>query len=104
MADDWAWPALIQSLQRDIEHLRGAVDDMRRESVQSRERHRDELDGLIDQLREVRTELDPILEERQAGRAAKREMVWGWLGKAGWVALIALGVAAWHYLTEHTRP
>jgi hypothetical protein len=104
MADDWAWPALIQSLQRDIEHLRGAVDDMRRESVQSRERHRDELDGLIDQLREVRTELDPILEERQAGRDAKREMVWGWLGKAGWIALIALGVAAWHYLTEHTRP
>ena len=103
MADDWAWPALIQSLQRDIEHLRGAVDDMRRESVQSRERHRDELDGLIDQLREVRTELDPILEERQAGRAAKREMVWGWLGKAGWIALLALGAAVWHYLTEHPR-
>ena len=46
MADDWAWPALIQSLQRDIEHLRGAVDDLRRETVQSRERHRDELDDL----------------------------------------------------------
>ena len=104
MADDWAWPALIQSLQRDIEHLRGAVDDMRRESVQSRERHRDELDGLIDQLREVRTELDPILEERQTARAAKRQMLWGWVGKAGWIALLALGAAVWHYLTEHPRP
>jgi len=103
MADDWAWPALIQSLQRDIEHLRGAVDDMRRETLHSRERHRDELDGLIEQLREVRAELDPILEERQTAREAKREMLWGWLGKAGWVALIALGAAVWHYLTEHTR-
>ena len=104
MTDDWAWPALIQSLQRDIEHLRGSVDDMRRETVQSRERHRDELDGLIDQLREVRTELDPIIEEREQARDAKRQMLWGWLGKAGWIALIALTAAVWHYLTEHTRP
>ena len=81
MAEDWAWPALIQSLQRDIEHPRGAVDDLRRETVQSRERHRDELDGLIDQLRAVRSELDPILSERAGARKAKRDMLWDWVGK-----------------------
>ena len=101
---DWAWPALIQSLQRDIDHLRTLIDEARREGTHAREVHRQELDTLIDELREVRTELDPILEERQTARDAKREMLWGWVGKAGWVALIALGVAAWHYITEHTRP
>lgn len=101
MADDWAWPALIQSLQRDIEHLRGSVDDMRRESVQSRERHRDELDDLIDQLRRVRSELDPILSERQAAQKAKRAVLWDWIGKGGWILLTGVALAAWHYLTKH---
>ena len=101
MADDWAWPALIQSLQRDIEHLRGAVDDLRRETVQSRERHRDELDGLIDKLREVRSELDPILSERAGARKAKRDMMWDWIGKGGWIVLTGLAIAVWHYMTKH---
>jgi hypothetical protein len=103
MADDWAWPALIQSLQRDIEHLRGAVDDMRRETSHARERHREELDGLIDQLREVRSELDPILTEREASKAAKREMVWGWVGKGGWLVLLGTAAAVWHWITNHAE-
>ena len=98
---DWAWPALIQSLQHDIIRLHEIVDSMRRETSDARERHREELDELIDQLRRVRSELDPILNERQAAQQAKREMVWDWVGKGGWVVLTGIAIAVWHYLTRH---
>ena len=100
---DWAWPALIQSLQHDIIRLHEIVDLMRRETSDARERHREELDELIDQLRRVRSELDPLLEEREAARKAKREMVWGWVGKGGWIFIAAVAAAFWHFLTEHPR-
>ena len=47
-SSDWAWPALIQSLQHDIAALRSSMDDARRETAQVRELHRKELDGLIE--------------------------------------------------------
>ena len=102
MADDWAWPALISSLQRDIEHLRGAVDEMRRETGEARERHRNEIDRLIDQLRSVRSDLDPILDDRKAAKTAKREIVWGWVGRGGWFVLAGIAAAVWHWLSKHT--
>ena len=98
---DWAWPALIQSLQHDIIRLHEIVELMRRETSDARERHREELDELIDRLRRVRSELDPILNERQAAQQAKREMVWDWVGKGGWVVLTGIAIAVWHYLTRH---
>lgn len=102
--NDWAWPALIQSLQHDIVRLHETVELMRRETSQARERHREELDELIDQLRAVRSELDPIIEERNAAQKAKREMVWDWIGKGGWILIAAAAIAIWHYLREHFRP
>lgn len=98
---DWAWPALIQSLQRDIEHLRDLMDDARRETAQTREAHRKELDALIEQLRAVKAELDPILEEREAAKKARRDLVWGWVGKGGWLIATGIALAVWHYLTQH---
>ena len=101
---DWAWPALIHSLQNDIAHLRELMDEARRETSAAREAHRRELDALIEQLRLVKHELDPILEEREAAKAARREMVWGWIGKGGWMLVLGALAAAWHFLTEHHKP
>lgn len=99
---DWAWPALIQSLQQDITHLRTVMDEARRETAAAREAHRRELDSLIEQLREVRAEIDPILEEREVAKKARRDLVWNWVGKGGWIIVTGLALAVWHYLTQHT--
>jgi len=101
---DWAWPALIQSLQHDIVRLHETVETLRRDTSAARDRHRDELDELIAQLRAVRSELDPIIEERKETQKAKREMFWDWVGRGGWVLIAGLAAAAWHYLNEHIRP
>lgn len=98
---DWAWPALIQSLQRDITHLRDLMDEARRETAAAREAHRKELDALIEQLREVKSHLEPILSEREAAKKARREMVWGWMGKGGWVIILAAAATAWHWISKH---
>ena len=98
---DWAWPALIQSLQNDISHLRDLMDEARRETSTIREQHRKELDGLIEQLRVVRAELEPIIEEREASRKARREMVWDWIGKGGWIVIVGAVAAGWHYIKRH---
>lgn len=98
---DWAWPALIASLQHDIAQLRGAMDEARRETSTARELHRRELDALIEQLRDMKRELGPIVEERNAAKEARRDILWGWIGKGGW-ALIATAVAIfWHWITRH---
>lgn len=98
---DWAWPALIQSLQHDISHLREMMDDARRETAASRELHRKELDGLIEQLREVRSQLGPIVNERQQTQKARRAVLWDWIGKGGWVLIAGAAMAIWHYLAKH---
>ncbi len=98
---DWAWPALIHSLQRDISYLRDLVDEARRDSQQTREAHRRELNELIDQLRELRSHLEPLLNEREANTKAVRDLKWTWSERVGWGALAAIGFAVWHYLTNH---
>lgn len=98
---DWTWQALIQSLQSDIAHLRDLMDEARRETAQARDIHRRELDALIEQLREVKSHLEPILTEREAAKKARNEMLWGWAGRGGWVLIAAAGFAIWHYLTKH---
>ena len=95
---DWAWPALIQSLQHDIAHLRELMDDARRESVQAREAHRREIDALIDQLRHVRSELEPIIDERKRVRDLKDKTWWTWLERAGWAGLVLAAYAVWHWI------
>ena len=101
-SEDWAWPALIRSLQTDIAHLRELMDEARRETSAAREQHRRELDALIDQLRAVRHQLDPIVEERRAARDAQRQTVWKWIERAGWGGILIVGYALWHWLNNHT--
>jgi Spy/CpxP family protein refolding chaperone len=98
---DWAWPALIQSLQRDIGQLRELMDEARRETIQVREIHRKELDALIDQLRSVRSELDPIVKERSDERRLARETRWSWIERTGWVVMGGLALAAWEFMRRH---
>lgn len=98
---DWAWPALIQSLQNDIIRLHETVESLRRDTSMARERHREELDDLIDQLRRVRAELDPILTEREEAQKARHELFWGWLGKGGWILLAGAAAFLYHLLTRH---
>lgn len=98
---DWAWPRLLDSLQRDIARLQETVEDMRRESVEARERHREELDKIIAQLRAVQNELSPLVSDREQARKARRELIWDWFGRAGWIAIAGLLIAGWHYLTKH---
>ncbi len=101
--DDWAWPALIQSLQRDIAHLRELMDEARRETAQAREVHRRELDGLIDQLREVKSRLDPIVKERDDGERLARQTRWSWLERAGWIAMGGIALALWEFIKRQVR-
>ena len=98
---DWAWPALIQSLQRDISHLRELMDEARRETAQAREIHRRELDALIEQLRQVRTELDPIVKARDDGQRLARQTRWSWIERAGWVVMGGIALAVWEFLRRH---
>ena len=100
---DWAWPALIESLQRDIAHLRELMDEARRETAQAREAHRKELDALIEQLRLVRAELGPIVKEREEGERLARETRWSWFERAGWIVMGGLALAAWEFLRRQLR-
>ena len=100
---DWAWTTLIQSLQNDIVRLHDTVENLRRETGDARERHREELDDLIEQLRRVRVELDPILTERQAAQKARREIVWGWVGRGGWILIAGVAFTIWHYISKHVH-
>ena len=102
--NDWAWPALIQSLQHDIVRLHETVEVMRRETGEARDRHRNEIDKLIEQLRAVRSDLDPIIDERRGAQQARRDMVWGWVGKGGWLVLLGIAAATWHWFTNHAEP
>lgn len=98
---DWAWPALIQSLQHDISKLRDHVDEARREAAAAREIHRREIEGLIDQLREVKSHLEPIVEERKAARNSRRDIASDWTKKGGWLMILGLLAAVWHYVSNH---
>lgn len=101
MADDWAWPALIQSLQSDIAQLRMTLDDVRRETVNVREVHRRELDGLIEQLRDVRDQLRPIAKEREDNQKLSLETRWAWIERAGWVVMGGIALALWDWFRKH---
>jgi hypothetical protein len=98
---DWAWPALIQSLQRDVERLREAMDEARRETAAAREAHRKELDALIDQLRALRNDIAPIVKEREDDEKLARETRWSWIERAGWVVMGGLALAVWEFLRRH---
>ena len=98
---DWAWPALIESLQRDIAHLRELMDEARRETAQARERHRQELDALIEQLRVVRNELEPIVKERTNTQRLAQETRWRWFERAGWVVMGGIALAVWDFIRRH---
>ena len=100
---DWAWPALIQSLQHDISKLRDLMDEARRETVQAREAHRRELDALIEQLREVKSHLDPIVRERSDRDRLAQQTWWKWLERIGWGGIVLTALAVWHYVKEHAK-
>jgi hypothetical protein len=100
---DWAWPALIQSLQRDIAHLRELMDEARRETAAAREAHRNELNALIEQLRIVRDQVDPIVKEREDSEKLARETRWSWIERAGWVVMGGIALAVWEFLKRHLR-
>ena len=98
---DWAWPALIQTLQQDIARLHAAVDTLRHEHHSAREHHQAEIGRLVEQLREVQQQLEPIVEDRTTFRDDRREVSKRWFERAGWGLLLAVGYAVWHYLSNH---
>ena len=103
MADDWAWPALIESLQRDIAHLRELADESRRDVAATREQHRRELDALIEQLREVRTQLTPLVQARANHDRLSQETRWRWIERLGWVAMGAVALGLWELIKRQMR-
>ena len=100
---DWAWPALIQSLQRDISNLRDLMDEARREAATAREVHRRELDSLIDQLRDLRNDLMPLKKERDDNAKLARETRWSWIERAGWIVMGGIAFAVWEFVKRHLR-
>lgn len=98
---DWAWPALIQSLQSDISRLREAMDEARRETASARELHRRELDGLIEQLRDLRNEIAPVIRERHQARKHMDETRWAWIERLGWVVMGGIALAVWEFFKRH---
>jgi hypothetical protein len=100
---DWAWPALIESLQRDIGHLRELMDEARKETAAAREAHRRELDALIEQLRSVRNDLAPIVKEREDSEKLARQTRWSWIERLGWVVMGGLALAVWEFLRRHLK-
>jgi hypothetical protein len=100
---DWAWPALIESLQRDISHLRELMDESRRESAATREAHRKELDCLIEQLRSVRDQVDPIIKEREESERLAREARWSWIERLGWIVMGGIALAVWEFIKRQLR-
>lgn len=103
MSEDWAWPALIQSLQRDIANLRDLMDEARRETAAAREMHRKELDSLIDQLRIMRNDIAPIVKEREDSAKLAAQTRWSWLERAGWLVMGGIALAVWEFLKRHLR-
>lgn len=99
--DDWAWPKLIESLQRDIELLREEHRRMRDETVAAREVHRRELDALIDQLRGLRNDIAPIVKDREDNAKLARETRWSWIERAGWVVMGGIALAVWRWFENH---
>jgi hypothetical protein len=100
---DWAWPRLIESLQRDIYELRETVNDIRKETAIARDKHRDEVDGLIEQLRSIRTALDPIVSSRDSDMTAKQRLKWAWIERLGWVAMGGIAIALWEFIKRELR-
>jgi hypothetical protein len=100
---DWAWPRLIDSLQRDITRLQDVVDEMRQDTIAARELHRRELDALIEQLRSMQSQLTPIVQARDGEAAAARSLKWSWLERLGWAGAVGLALIVWHYLTRHLQ-
>lgn len=100
---DWAWPALIQSLQRDVERLREAMDEARRETAAAREAHRRELDTIIEQLRQLRNDVSPIVKERETEDKLARETRWSWIERAGWIVIGGVALAAWEFVKRQVR-
>jgi uncharacterized membrane protein YccC len=100
---DWAWPALIQSLQHDILALRSSMDEARRETAQTREQHRRELDALIEQLRDLRNDINPVVKERQSRDALAQKTRWAWIERAGWVVMGGIALAVWEFLKRQIR-
>ena len=98
---DWAWPRLLDSLQRDITRLQEIVDEMRKDTLAAREMHRRDLDALIEQLRSLQAQLTPIVQERVSEKDAARDVKWSWLEKAGWAGIVGLGWIIWHFITRH---
>ena len=98
---DWAWPALIQSLQQDITHLRELMDDVRRESSNAREQHRQELNHMIEQLRDLRDKLHPIVKEREDTQKLARQTRWAWIERFGWILMGGIALSVWHYISKH---
>lgn len=100
---DWAWPALIQSLQRDIANLRDLMDEARREAATAREVHRRELDSLIDQLRDLRNDLMPLKKERDENTKLARETRWAWIERLGWIVMGGIALAVWDFVRRHLQ-
>jgi hypothetical protein len=99
--DDWAWPALIHTLQQDISRLHAAVETLRNDHQASRDRYQAEVARLVDQLRAVQQQLEPIVKDRSATQNDRREIGVRWAERAGWGLLLGVGYAIWHYITNH---
>ena len=99
--NDWAWPALIQSLQHDIARLHDAVELLRCDSQSSRDRHEREIGQLVDQLREVQHQLHPIVKDRANVTEAKRDISRRWIERGGWALIVAVAFTVWHYISTH---
>lgn len=102
--NDWVWPKLIESLQRDIERLRETIEATRQEAATVREAHRKELDALIEQLRSLRNDLNPIVSERVQNARLAKETRWKWIERLGWVAMGGVSLAVWEFLKRAFAP
>jgi chromosome segregation ATPase len=99
--NDWAWPALIQSLQHDIARLHDAVELLRCDSQSSRDRHEREIGQLVEQLRDVQSQLRPIVSDRANITEAKRDISRRWIERGGWALIVAVAFTVWHYISTH---
>ena len=98
MADnDWAWPKLIDSLQRDISQLQSAVEAMRQQSSEAAIEHRKEIDSLIQSLRVVRDEIRPLAEKHKRDTEGMHRIKVAWAERAGWAVLGGIAYLVWQY-------
>lgn len=96
--NEWIWPKLIESLQRDIANLQENLEAMRRDAAEVREAHRKDIEELIRQLQHVRNSLEPIVTERERMEAAKQKAAWAWIERAGFVGLGFIALALWEFI------